>query len=125
MSRARSAAPTVLLAALIAILGCAGPRAGAVASRAPSAAARSALDALVVRNDAARAEASLGEARDGWAELVRALLARRALDGAAEVRHLGCAVERAAGEHGADELGPAVARPFQRGLGTRGVVPHD
>jgi cellulose synthase operon protein C len=73
---------------------CAGPR---LAGK-PGSAAREGLAALVEAGDPARAEARLAPAarrKDPWAHLGLALLARRALDGAGEVRHLLAAIEAA------------------------------
>ncbi|HSD22461.1 MAG TPA: hypothetical protein VLC54_20595, partial [Anaeromyxobacter sp.] len=82
----------VAAAALLALAaGCAGPRGGGQGHGA-SGTARAA-EALVLRNDAAAAQAGVSRAlarrgEDPWAHLGAALLARRALDAAAEVRHL-------------------------------------
>lgn len=88
LHRPRSLAAAAVLAAA---LGCAGPRAGSPGPGA-SGSARPA-EALVLRNDAAAAQAGISRAlarrsEDPWAHLGAALLARRALDAAAEGRHL-------------------------------------
>lgn len=88
--------------ALLLAAGCAGARPGAsgLGAAAPSGAARDGLDALVVRNDAAGAATALARAvarapRDPWARMGEALLARRALDDAAETRALLALVDAA------------------------------
>ncbi len=90
-----AASPVALALALaLGVAACAGPGGGlAPRGDGPSSAARAALDALLARNDAAAAAAALGPAplaavRDPWALAARALLARRALDGAGELAAL-------------------------------------
>lgn len=95
--RPRRAGGLPLAALLVVSLaaGCAGPR--AARNPRPGLAARDGLAALE-RNELARAEALLAPAartHDAWARLGAALLARRALDGEGEVRHLLAAVEAA------------------------------
>jgi tetratricopeptide repeat protein len=94
---ARTRPAALGLAALLA--GCAG--AGPLpAGEGPSRAARAPLEALVLRNDPAAAAAGIdaalaSRADDPWARLGAALLARRALDGPAEVEHLAALVAAA------------------------------
>jgi hypothetical protein len=95
LPRRRAVAAAVLL---VLAAGCAGPRGGGKGPAA-SGSARAA-EALVVRNDAAAARAGVSRAlarrgEDPWAHLGAALLARRALDAAAEVRHLVAASDAA------------------------------
>lgn len=100
MSRRHPAVPLLLAGLMLAGCAAAGR---APAGAGPSRAAREGLDALLVRNDAAAAAGLLGAAaarspEDPWARAGAALLARRALDGPAEVAHL-AALARAAPDH--------------------------
>lgn len=138
MNPSRSARALPLLLA-VALAACAGapvaldrPEGDAAAGDAsPRALARAGLDALVLRNDAATAarrldEAARREPRDPWAHLGRALLARRQLDDAGEVRELLALVEgapdhplaSAAARRLADLAGraPALAEAIEAGL---------
>jgi hypothetical protein len=93
----RLRASPLLLVALLA--GCAS--AGSLPrGEGPSRAARESLDLLMLHNDPAVAEARLaallrGAPADPWARMGAALLARRALDGAAEVAQLAALVAAA------------------------------
>jgi len=122
MSAARAAVATLLLV----LSGCAG-----VSGHGPGRGARAALDALVVRSDAAEARArtpALVERhpRDPWARLAAALLARRAADPAEEAAQL-VALAAGAPAHPLAlfalrrlgelaEASPAVARAIEAGL---------
>ncbi len=91
---------TLLLALTFALAACATTPGPVPAGDGPSAAAREGLDALVLRNDPAgaaqRLEAAAGrDPQDPWAHLGLALLARRGLDGPAEVEHLAALVKLA------------------------------
>ncbi|MFO0584855.1 MAG: DUF3857 domain-containing protein [Anaeromyxobacter sp.] len=96
-------APRLLAALAAGLLACAGPRAGGAPAGAVTPgdrAARPIAGRLVLENDAERAALAAREALvrrhpDAWTLLGAALLDRRGLDAAAEIRHLAAAVAEA------------------------------
>ncbi|MBL0275367.1 MAG: hypothetical protein IPQ24_04555 [Anaeromyxobacter sp.] len=92
-----------VLAGVLLLAGCAGRSGPLAVGDGPGRAAREGLEALVLRNDAAGAAPRLEAAAarhpgDPWTQLGLSLLARRALDGPAEVARL-VALVAAAPDH--------------------------